>query len=212
MLLGCSVHCVHVVCSQTNHVFPHESCWCVAAAGTSLLCSLNELLCRTAVMVQPLVYSTQIPANRMSDNDPLVSFLDVPLPLCLVLSTDQQQQQQQQVARSSSSSSWDPFEGPSGAVQGPATAAVDEQTAAAAARSSCSVTAAGATAQQPAAAVTSNSAAVLAVDRQSCKLREFVVPGYLTAALDQLQLRSAVGWLRLVKLPSSSSKGALLVA
>eukprot|EP00879_Flechtneria_rotunda_P018083 GHRR01018956.1.p1 GENE.GHRR01018956.1~~GHRR01018956.1.p1 ORF type:complete len:277 (+),score=115.15 GHRR01018956.1:388-1218(+) len=53
------------------------------AAGTSLLCTLNEMLCRTAVLLQPLMYNHQLPADPAAadSSEPLVAFADVPLPL-----------------------------------------------------------------------------------------------------------------------------------
>ncbi|WIA16154.1 hypothetical protein OEZ85_012869 [Tetradesmus obliquus] len=108
--------------------------------GSSLLCSLNELLARTAVLVQPLVHLQQLPnSSSSSDDAPLVAFMDVPLPL---RAADQQQQQQQQGVA----------------------AAVSAATPAAAADAA--------------------------------------------AAAAQLQLTSAVGWLRLVKLPPAGPSGS----
>jgi hypothetical protein len=49
---------------------------------------------------------------------------------------------------------------------------------------------------------------VLAIDRQqpeSEQLQQLRLPGHIVAALQQLQLTSAVGWLRLVRLPAAAT-------
>uniref|UniRef100_A0A383VSL6 FAM91 C-terminal domain-containing protein n=1 Tax=Tetradesmus obliquus TaxID=3088 RepID=A0A383VSL6_TETOB len=218
--------------------------------GSSLLCSLNELLARTAVLVQPLVHLQQLPSSNSSsssssDDAPLVAFMDVPLPLRAADQQQQQQQQQQGVAAAVSAAT------PAAAADAAAAAAVsdpfadllqmggssssnqgDADTAAAAA-------AAGAgeellpVDQQPGTAKAADSTprssstphpqqqqqqqqqhedgsiTVLAVDRQQGgQLRRLLLPGNIVAALQQLQLTSAVGWLRLVKLPPAGPSGS----
>lgn len=74
-------------CYQLSYADVHPSCGRDPAhepAGSNLLCTLNELLSRTAVMVQPLVHLEQLPAPALqaaAQETHLVRFVDVPLPL-----------------------------------------------------------------------------------------------------------------------------------
>lgn len=193
------------------------NCHSPAAPGSNLLCTLNELLSRTAVMVQPLVHLEQLPppsaaSASAAQEQHLVRFVDVPLPLCpaQAASTQQHSSSKGDGTQQGGSSSlpagaagtypaagetappaeqqqgfWDPF-GASGASQAPAAAV------------------AGKVQQQ-------QSVVVQAVDRTggaSGQCGSFEVPAAVVSALHQLQLSGAVGWLRLVRLPPPAAAGA----
>lgn len=176
------------------------------------------MLCRTAVMVQPLVYNHQLPDATAADSSPLVKFVDIPLPLCPITAKQQQQQQQ-----TPTGASWDPF-GSSASVQ---TNATEQNNNGSAASSANDVQASTPVSQSPVLRSQSSTDAierssstgsqqqqqqegrssteVLAIDRQCDQLRRFVVPGYIEKALQELQLTCAVGWMRLVQLPATNS-------
>ncbi|KAF8055757.1 Fam91a1 [Scenedesmus sp. PABB004] len=139
--------------------------------GATLLSAINELLCRSAVMAQPLVGSACTP----SPGEQLVAFADVPLPL-----TPADAEPPQQLA---------PPGG--GAPQAQQQAQQQQQQA------------------QQQQVQQLGSVTVLAVDRQQQPpaLRRLDVPAHVVAALERLQLRGAVGWLRLVRLPGGGGGG-----
>lgn len=78
-----------MIACNAPYLKPIPVCTChvsVLPAGSNLLCTLNELLSRTAVMVQPLVHLDQLPpaltvATSAFQESHLVRFVDVPLPL-----------------------------------------------------------------------------------------------------------------------------------
>jgi hypothetical protein len=201
-------------------------------AGSSLLCTLNELLTRTAVMVQPLVHLQQLPSSS-TDSTPLVAFMDVPLPLCAATAQQQQQQQQQgasgvQTPSAAASATpadpaaaGDPFADLLQMGSSSSDANQRDAEAAAAGRGeellpvetrtpsrSSSMPQRQQQQQQQQQQHSDGSMTVLAIDRQqpdSAQLQHLRLPGHIVAALQQLQLTSAVGWLRLVRLPAAAA-------
>eukprot|EP00775_Hariotina_reticulata_P005967 gene5967-6206_t len=180
--------------------------------GTTLLCTLNELLCRTAVMVQPLVYLQQLPDTAaLASASPMVAFVDVPLPLCPAAEECPEKQEQ------------GPEVEPSGAgaeatsEHNHAAGHTNQVTAASAAWQTLHSLPTSPRHQQQLLRETGEGMTVTAVDKQQDgKLERVTVPVAVVAALAQLQLDGAVGWVRLVRLPaapsSSSSVGGVSAA
>jgi hypothetical protein len=160
----------------------------LSVAGTTLLCTLNELLSRTAVMVQPLVYLHQLPDTTALDTgSPTVAFVDVPLPLC------------------HAAESCPPTEGQQGSGTQP-TAEAEVLSV----HSHPGVPVDPSHRQQLLHG-TGKGMAVFAVDRQQDgKLQQVTVPAAVVEALAQLQLDRAVGWVRLVRLPAAPSSSSIV--
>jgi hypothetical protein len=202
--------------------------------GCSLLCTLNELLSRTAVMVQPLVTLEQLPpdsavAAAAEQQQQLVRFVDVPLPLC-PLAGDGAGLQLLAAAAAPSAAAAPPqggsIDGASPAAGAAAAASPVTRTSTASSSSGWDPFAAIGSTPQPAAAASpqprtpASSTAraapapllVHAVERVAAaagQVRTLELPGQLVAALRCLQLSAAVGWVRLVKLPAAASSSKL---